>query len=55
MMTEMVFPPLEPLLKSPKLSLYARAIQTYLDEEHERREAFYDLSTNCCSRFQRAV
>ena len=44
-MTEMVFPPLEPLLKSPKLSLYARAIQTYLDEEHERREAFYDWLT----------
>ena len=44
-MTEMVFPPLEPLLKSPKLSLYARAIQTYLDEEYQKRESFYDWLT----------
>jgi Uma2 family endonuclease len=38
-------PSLEPLLKSPKLSLYARAIQTYLDEEQEKRESFYDWLT----------
>ena len=44
-MIDMASPSLEPLLKSPKLSLYARAIQTYLDEEQEKRESFYDWLT----------
>lgn len=44
-MSEMVFPPLESLLKSPKLFLYAKAIESYLNEELEKREAFYDWLT----------
>ena len=44
-MTVKTAPILEPLLKSPKLSLYARQLQDYLDEEQQRREAFYDWTT----------
>ena len=33
------------MLCSPKLSLYAREIQSYLDEEARRREAYYDWLT----------
>ncbi|MBE7531248.1 MAG: Uma2 family endonuclease [Chloroflexi bacterium] len=44
-MSEMMLTPLEPILKSPKLPLYARALQSYLDEEHYKRESFYDWLT----------
>lgn len=41
-MTEMILTPLEPLLKSPQLPLYARALQSFLDEERHKRESYYD-------------
>jgi hypothetical protein len=44
-MTEMILTPLEPLLNSPQLPLYARALQSFLDEEHHKRESFYDWLT----------
>lgn len=44
-MTITTAPVLEPLLKSPKLLLYANQLQQYLDEEQRKREAFYDWLT----------
>ena len=38
-------PALEPLLRSSKLPLYARQIQSFLDEEQRQREEFYDWLT----------
>lgn len=44
-MSEMILTPLEPLLNSPQLPLYARALQSFLDEEQHKRESFYDWLT----------
>lgn len=44
-MTIITIPVLEPLLKSPKLSIYAKQLQQYIDEEQRKREAFYDWIT----------
>lgn len=44
-MSEMILTPLEPLLNFPRLPLYARALQSFLDEEHHKRESFYDWLT----------
>ena len=44
-MTIITTPVLEPLLKSPKLSIYAKQLQQYIDEEQRKREAFYDWIT----------
>lgn len=41
-MTVTVPPLLEPLLKSPKLTVYANQLKTYLDDEVRRRQEFYD-------------
>lgn len=40
---------LESLLQSPKLPLYARQLQQYMDEERHRREAFYDFEEYAAS------
>lgn len=44
-MTIATAPALEPLLKSPKLSIYTNQLQQYLAEERRKREAFYDWLT----------
>jgi Uma2 family endonuclease len=44
-MTVITTPVLEPLLKSHKLSIYAKQLQQYIDEEQRKREAFYDWIT----------
>lgn len=44
-MSEMMMTRLEPLLNSPQLPLYARALQSFLDEEYHKRESFYDWLT----------
>lgn len=44
-MTIATAPALEPLLKSPKLSIYTKQLQQYMDEEQHKREAFYDWIT----------
>jgi Uma2 family endonuclease len=44
-LTAIKSPDLKTLLRSPKLSLYAREIQSYLNEETRRREAYYDWLT----------
>jgi len=44
-MTVKTAPVLEPLLKSPKLTLYADQLQQYLEEERHKRAAFYDWIT----------
>lgn len=44
-MTVKTAPVLEPLLKSPKLTLYADQLQQYLAEERHKRAAFYDWIT----------
>jgi len=44
-MTITVSRPLEPLLNSPRLALYANQLQEYLDDEQRRREEFYDWIT----------
>lgn len=44
-MSEMMLTPLEPLLNSPQPPLYARALQSFLDAEHHKRESFYDWLT----------
>ena len=44
-MTIATAPVLEPLLKSPKLVIYANQLQQYMDEERRKREAFYDWLT----------
>lgn len=41
----MVSPALKPLLESPQLPAYVREMQRLLDEESEKREAFYDWLT----------
>ncbi|MEZ4660850.1 MAG: Uma2 family endonuclease [Caldilineaceae bacterium] len=44
-MTVKIAPVLEPLLKSPKLTRYADQLQEYIQEEQQRRAAFYDWLT----------
>lgn len=44
-MSVKVAPILEPLLKSPRLSLYANQLHAYIEEEQQRRAAFYDWLT----------
>ena len=44
-MTVPVSPLLEPLLKSPKLTIYADQLKTYLADEARRRDEFYDWIT----------
>ena len=38
-------PAIEPLLQSPQLPIYVREMQSYLDEESQKREAYYDWLT----------
>lgn len=44
-MTTTLTPLLEPLLKSPRLALYANQLKRYLDEESQRRDEYYDWLT----------